>query len=208
MTWRGLSVCLAIDARQCTMLSSSSKAGMTTSTTASCQSSAGVGTVLSGPRSSPMVLSSALGLRTNQGAVAISLLFRVALSLDRDQFVDRAFQSVLMLETGEGAQLVQCRTATADVFKILAVGFLQRHVLDFGMAAGARDHELGELEDADLAVVADVDDLGIGADATGERVERYNCVARIAERTRLLTAAEHGDRLVRDRLRDEARHHP
>src|SRR5258708_20160677 len=186
MTLRGLSVCLAIDARQCTMLSSSSKAGMTTSTTASCQSSAGVGTVLSGPRNRPMVLSSALGLRTNQGAVAISLLLRVALAFDRDQFVDRAFKGVLMLETGQGPQPFQRRAAAADILKILAVGFLQRHILDFRATAGALDHEPGEVENADLAIVADVDDLGVWSNAAGHRIERDDRIARAAQRTRLL----------------------
>ena len=43
------------------------------------------------------------------------------------------------------------------------------------------------------------------AGAAGERVERDDGVAHVAERTRLRAAAEHGDRLVAHRLRDEAR---
>src|SRR5688500_6638680 len=102
MMLRGRLVCRASDARQWMMLSSSLNAGMTTSTTAACQSSAGVGTVLSGPRSSPTVLSSAFGLRTNQGAVAISCLVEPC-AFGGDQVVDRAFQGILVFEAGERA---------------------------------------------------------------------------------------------------------
>ena len=45
------------------MLSASLSAGMTTSTVAARQSSAGVGVVLSGPRSSPPRLKIVLGLK-------------------------------------------------------------------------------------------------------------------------------------------------
>ena len=50
------------------MFSCSLSAGMTTSTVASRQSSAGVGGVVSGPRIKPMTLSSVLGLKTKCGS--------------------------------------------------------------------------------------------------------------------------------------------
>ena len=56
-------VCRSTDARQSTMLSASFSAGMTTSTVASRQSSAGVGRVGSGPRRRPLRLRIVLGLK-------------------------------------------------------------------------------------------------------------------------------------------------
>src|SRR5688572_9698595 len=205
ITLRGLNVCRAIDARQWTMLSSSLYAGMTTSTIAVRQSCAGVGTVLSGPCSSPIALSSAFGLRTNQGAVAIACLFESS-AFDRDDVVDRAFQRVFVFEAGQRTQARQARPATADVLEVLAVRFAQRHVLDGRAAARALDDEFGEFDDADLAVVADVGNDRVAARAFGQRIERDDGVACIAEGTRLLAAAEHGDGLVAHGLRDEARH--
>jgi hypothetical protein len=64
MMRRGFSVCRSTDARQSTMLSASFSAGMMTSTVASRQSSAGVGRVRSGPRRTPIRLSTVLGLTT------------------------------------------------------------------------------------------------------------------------------------------------
>src|SRR6478672_9779809 len=103
MTLRGALVCRASEARQWMMLSSSLNAGMTTSTTAVRQSSVGVGTVLSGPRSRPIELSSAFGLRTNQGAVAIVFPLH-ALALEVDQVVDRLLEGMDVLEAGQFAQ--------------------------------------------------------------------------------------------------------
>src|SRR5688572_15357015 len=102
---------------------------MTTSTVAVRQSCAGVGIVLSGPRSSPTALSSAFGLSMNQGAVAIAAFFQSG-AFDRDEVVDRPFERVLVFEAGQRAQARQARAAAADVLEILAVGFAQRHVLD------------------------------------------------------------------------------
>src|SRR6476660_4985800 len=102
---------------------------MTTSTTASCQSAAGVGTVLSGPCSSPIALSSAFGLRTNQGAVAIGVPLQ-ALALGGHQVVDRLLQRVGVPEAGEIAQAVEAGPAPADVLEVLAVGLAQGHVAD------------------------------------------------------------------------------
>src|SRR5678816_1556044 len=118
---------------------------MTTSTTAARQSSAGVGTVLSGPRSSPTALSSAFGLSTNQGAVAIACLVE-SRTLGGDEVVDRAFQWVLVLEAGQRTQPRQAWTASADVLEVLAVGFAQRHVLDGRAAAGAFDDQVRQVE--------------------------------------------------------------
>src|SRR5688572_28223900 len=205
MMLRGMNVCRASEARQWTMLSSSLKAGMTTSTVAIFQSIAGVGIVLSGPRSSPTALSSAFGLRTNQGAVAIAALFESS-AFDRDEVVDRLFEREFVFETGQRAQARKARPTAADVFEVLAVGFPQRHVLDGRTAVGALDDEFGEFEDADLAVVADVGDEGAAVRATGQRVERHDGIARIAERTRLEPAAEHRDGFVAHGLRDETRH--
>src|SRR6478735_952146 len=115
------------------MLSSSLNAGMTTSTMAFRQSSVGVGTVLSGPCSSPMTLSSVLGLITNQGAVAI-LGLRAGGALGRDQVVDRLLQRELVLEIGERAQALQRRAPASDVLEVLAVGLQQGHVLDARLA--------------------------------------------------------------------------
>src|SRR4249919_2743596 len=155
ITWRGRRLCRASDARQWMMLSSSLNAGMTTSTIAFRQSSAGVGTVLSGPRSSPMLLSSTLGLMTNQGAVAIFFPDQ-ALAFDGDEVIDRLLQRVAMFESGQVAQ---------------------PDVADGGAAAGAFDHHPRQIHDADLAIVADVGDDGVGAGAVGERVERDDGVA-------------------------------
>ena len=59
----GLRVWRASAARHSGMLLSSLKAGITTSTVASRQSSAGLGTVLSGPWIRPTMLSTVFGLR-------------------------------------------------------------------------------------------------------------------------------------------------
>src|SRR4249919_1436438 len=206
MMLRGANVWRAIDARQWMMLSSSLNAGMTTSTIAARQSCAGVGIVLSGPRSRPTALSSAFGLRTNQGAVAIATFFQFG-AFDRDQIVDRALERELVFEPGEGAQARQARPAAADVFEILAVGLAQRGVLDGGTTAGALDHELGEFQDADLAIVADVGHDRVAARAFGQRIQRHHRVARIAEGARLRAATEHRDRFVAHGRRHEARHH-
>ena len=52
------------------MFSSSLSAGMTRSTVASRQSSAGVGRVVSAPRINPMTLSNVFGLKTKCGSCA------------------------------------------------------------------------------------------------------------------------------------------
>src|SRR5688572_8964774 len=108
------------------MLSSSWKAGITTSTTAFRQSSLGVGTVLSGPCSRPMTLSSVLGLITNQGAVAM-LGLRAPRAPRGNQVVDGLLQRVAVLEARQVAQPLQRGTAAADVLELFAVGLQQRH---------------------------------------------------------------------------------
>src|SRR4249919_3473322 len=205
ITWRGRRLCRASDARQWMMLSSSLNAGMTTSTIAFRQSSAGVGTVLSGPRSSPMLLSSTLGLMTNQGAVAIFFPDQ-ALAFDGDEVIDRLFQRVAMFEFGQVAQPVQAGTTATDVLEVLPVGFAQPDVADGGAAAGAFDHQPRQIHDADLAIVADIGDDGVGARTVGERIECDDGVAHVAERPRLRTAAEYRDGFVAHGLGDEPGH--
>src|SRR5688500_10895772 len=205
MIWRGRTVWRASDARQWMMLSSSLYAGTTTSTTAVRQSSAGVGMVLSGPRSRPIALSSAFGLSTNQGAVAIFFPRHVA-AFCGDQIVDRVFERMTVMEPGQRAQARQVGTTTTDVFEIFAIGFAQRYVRDHRFALRTRDHQLGQVADADLAVVADVGRDRVPTRTSGQRVERNHRVAHVAERAGLQSTAEHGDRLIAHRLRDETRH--
>src|SRR6187397_425318 len=130
------------------MLSSSMKAGMTTSTTALRQSSVGVGTILSGPCSRPMTLSSVLGLITNQGAVAM-LGLRAPGAPCRYQVIDGLLERVAVLEAGERAQPLERRPAPDDVLEVLAIGLQQRQVHDLRTASGALHDQRRQLVDRD-----------------------------------------------------------
>src|SRR6185437_5426718 len=153
---------------------------MTTSTTAVRQSSAGVGVVLSGPRNSPIALSSPFGLSTNQGAVAIVFPLQ-ALALGGDQVINRALQCVGMREPGECAQALQVRSAATYIFEVLAIRFPQRNAANSRTTARTRYHQLGEMIDADLAIVPDVCNHGVTVSTRGKRIERDHGVAHIAE---------------------------
>src|SRR4051794_31636895 len=67
-----------------------------------------------------------------------------------DHVVDRAIDLVARVPAGGGVERRRDRLAVRDLFEARLVGDLERDVANLGAGAGALDHALGELLDADL----------------------------------------------------------
>ena len=101
------------------------------------------------------------------------------------------------------ADLGEVRHAPAHVLEAVAVRLGVRDALDRGGAAGVPDDALGELVDAHLLLVADVEDLAVGGGRVRQLDDGADHVAHVAEAAGLVPVAEDGDGLAGEGLADE-----
>ena len=109
------------------------------------------------------------------------------------------------MESGEAAQALFHRMALRDLVEGRAISLLEGDEFEGRRAGGALNDKPCEVEDADLALVADIDRLAGRGGISGQQLDGRHRVAHIAERTRLRAVAEDSERLAGQGLLDEAR---
>ena len=107
----------------------------------------------------------------------------------------------------ESIDLLEIGNAAPHVFERAAVDLLVRDELDLGLAVAHRFDPLGQLEDGDFFVAADVEHLAFGFTRIGKQQNAADDVAHGREAARLLAVAEHENRLVPQGADDHVRDH-
>src|SRR5262249_54926794 len=93
------------------------------------------------------------------------------------------------------------------VFEGASIDLLVRHHLDLALALAHRANALGELENRDLFVAANVEDLSLGFARVCQHHHAAYHVADRREASRLLPVPEHEDRFIAKGTRDHVRDH-
>src|SRR4051812_42859331 len=124
-----------------------------------------------------------------------------------DHTVNNLLEVQLRLVTNESADLRNVRNAPRHVLETCLVGLVVRNHLDRRGAGGHGLDLLCQVENRDLANVADVEHLANRARFVREPDQRLDDVADVGEAARLGPVAEDGNRVTGQRLAHERRQH-
>src|SRR5437660_806714 len=114
---------------------------------------------------------------------------RVACAFELDDLVDDLLDPERGLVSDERFDLAEVGYPAEHVLESRLVGLFVGDLLDFERGIDAVPDEPGEVADRDLAVVADIVDLAVGAGFPGQPDEGADDVANPAEAARLIAVA-------------------